>query len=168
MIKLSTLLTISMALLCCNVAFGQLLDRSVIASAGESSTANNITLVYTIGEPVIALLENTTIDRILSTGFIQGDQVINRPFALVSRELAVYPNPTTANTVKLDLRNMPDGDYTVDIYDAGGRSIYSKSIKYTKDYSLNLDLDISQFKGGNYYIAVRNELIKGSVKLIKL
>jgi len=161
-------MTFLAVMLCINTACAQLLDRSVTSSAGESNSANNISLTYAIGESVTDLFQNATAGKIITAGFIQGDQVINMPFAIITRELAVFPNPTAGNSAKLDMRNMPDGNYTVELCDVIGRILFSKTIQYTKDFSLNLDLDISRYKGGTYYIRVRNELAKGTVKLVKL
>ncbi|RZJ89411.1 MAG: T9SS type A sorting domain-containing protein [Chryseobacterium sp.] len=168
MIKLSILITFLAVMLCIQSASAQLLDRNVVSNGGESSNANNITLTFTLGEFIGELLGAQPNGKILTTGFIQGDQVINNPFAVITRELAVFPNPTAGDNAKLDLRNMPDGNYIVEICDVIGRILFTKNIQYTKDYSLSLDLDISRFKGGTYYVRVHNELIKGTVKLIKL
>lgn len=168
MIKRSPLLAFFPVMLCINTVNAQLLDRSVISTSGESSSVSNISLTYTIGESVTEFFQNASAGKIITAGFIQGDQVINLPFAIVTRELAIFPNPTAGDNAKLDLRNMPNGTYTVELCDLIGKILFSKTIQYTKDFSLNLDLDISRYKGGTYYIRVRNELAKGTVKLVKL
>lgn len=155
-------------MLCVQFTFGQTIDRSVVSNAGETSVRNKIVLSFNIGEPVADLLINTDASKILSTGFIQGDQIISMPFNFNSQSISLYPNPTLGNKTTLDLKNMPDGDYILEIVNLIGQILYTKSINYTKNYSLGLELDISSFKGGVYYIRVRNATAQGKTKLVKL
>lgn len=152
-----------------NIAFGQGLSRSVVSSAGGTVAANNIILAYNIGEPVADLLANATAHAILTAGFIQADNSTNTlPTALVNQQLVVYPNPVVGGVAKLDFRDIPDGRYLVDIVDAVGHVLYTRTIAYSKNNNINLDLNVSGFKGGTYYVRVRNDKASGQVKLIKL
>lgn len=154
---------------CGNFVFGQTLSRTVVSSAGGTATVNNVILAYNIGEPVADLLINTTARTVFTVGFIQPDNsTTTTPTALVNQQLVIYPNPVTGGTARLDFRDIPDGSYVVDIVDAVGHVLYTRTIAYSKNNNINLDLNVSGFKGGTYYVRVRNDKASGQVKLIKL
>ena len=53
---------------------------------------------------------------------------ITRPEEKFSKLIAVYPNPVTANRVSVQFNKVPQGDYTVELTDAMGRSVMQKRI----------------------------------------
>lgn len=53
---------------------------------------------------------------------------ITRPDEKFSKLIAVYPNPVTANRVSVQFNKVPQGDYTVELTDAMGRSVMQKRI----------------------------------------
>lgn len=148
--------------------YGQTLTRTVISSGGGTSAANNYVIAFNIGEPVADLLVNTSNAKILTTGFIQADQELRDIRNNLAQQLVVYPNPTTTGLVKLDFGDLPDGAYLIDIVDAAGHVLYTRNVTYSKTNSMNLDLDISYFMGGIYFIRVKNDKNQGRTKLVKL
>lgn len=152
-----------------NFAYGQSFSRTVVGSAGGTTTVNNVVFAYNIGEPVADLLINTPARTALTVGFIQPDNSSSTtPTALANQQLIVYPNPVTGGIAKLDFRDIPDGTYMVDIVDAVGHVLYTRTIAYSKNNNINLDLNVSNFKGGTYYVRVKNDKASGQVKLVKL
>ncbi|WP_316800274.1 T9SS type A sorting domain-containing protein [Pedobacter frigidisoli] len=147
----------------------QNIARDIISSGGESVSTGNLLLAYNIGEPVTELLSNPVFGS-LSIGFIQSDANSLLPIAVknISQELVIYPNPTVGGIAKLDIKNIPDGKYQIDIIDALGRILFTQTVAYTKNNKINFDLNIERFKGGTYYVRVKNESIQGHVKLVKL
>jgi hypothetical protein len=155
-------------LLCGLLGFGQSISRSVISSGGGTVTTGNIMLSYNLGEPVADLLVNTT--NILTLGFMQvdTDPGIEAATINITQQLVVFPNPTITGVTKLDFKEIPDGSYQVEILDAIGHVLYTKTVAYAKNNNLNLDLNVTNFKGGTYYIRVKNGKAQGQVKLVKL
>lgn len=94
-------------------------DRHVIANGGETMTAGQYTLSWTIGEAVISTEKNSSI--ILNQGF---HQMMSTPTTVTENsnsDITVYPNPTT-NKIHLDLpRNLSNVDLS--IHDLQGRKI---------------------------------------------
>ncbi|WDF53908.1 T9SS type A sorting domain-containing protein [Mucilaginibacter sp. KACC 22063] len=161
-------LLILLGLLAFTKTHAQLLDRSVVSSGGGSVLQTKLIYTYNIGEPVADLLINTSSAKILTAGFIQADQELKDINNNIAQQLVVYPNPTTTGLVKLDFRDLPDGSYLVDIIDAIGHVLYTRNVVYTKSNNLNLDINISYFKGGTYFLRVKNDKNSGQVKLVKL
>jgi hypothetical protein len=160
------------ALFCCNVAFAQVIDRSVISSGGGTSTntAGNIMLAYNIGEPVAEFLDNSNGKTCI--GFIQFDSDFNLDITAgttdISSKLVLFPNPVVSGVTKLDFQDIPNGSYNVDIVDAIGHVLYTQTIAYAKNNNIKLDLNVAGFKGGTYYVRVRNGSTQGKLKLVKL
>jgi len=156
-----------------NIASAQKLERSVVASAAETllgPTPATFTLSYVLGEAIGDLLPNPGANLFFTTGFAQPDdelqQIINQD---ISKSILLYPNPTAGNTVKLAFNNLPDGVYIIDIIDPIGRVLKSQTVTYQNNNFFYLPLDISQFKGGTYFVRVNNGVgFNGSTKLIKL
>ena len=166
---LSFLLTLLLALTGYNAACGQTLIRTVVSSGGGTSTNGSVILAYNIGEPTADFLANPTANLALLTGFIQPDfdLAVTAP-ADITSQLVLFPNPTNTGVSKLDFKSIPDGSYQVDIVDAIGHVLYTKTILYAKNNNINVDLNVSNFKGGTYYVRVRNGSVQGQLKLIKL
>jgi hypothetical protein len=156
-----------------NVTLAQTIERSVVASAAETllgPNPANFTLSYVLGEVVGDLLPNPANSLFLTTGFVQPDDdlqvILNRD---ISKSILLYPNPASGNTVKLAFNNLPDGIYIIDIIDPIGRVLKTQTVTYQNNNFFYLPLDISQFKGGTYFIRVNNGVgFNGSVKLIKI
>jgi len=165
----SLLLTLLLALTGYNAACGQTLIRTVVSSGGGTSTNGSVILAYNIGEPTADFLANPAANLALLTGFIQPDfdLAVTAP-ADITSQLVLFPNPTNTGVSKLDFKSIPDGSYQVDIVDAIGHVLYTKTILYAKNNNINVDLNVSNFKGGTYYVRVRNGSVQGQLKLIKL
>lgn len=165
------------ALLLGNIAFGQTLERTVVASAAETLLGpipKDFTLSYVLGEVAADIVPpaggTNTSTFFLTVGFAQPDielqQVLNMD---ITKSILVYPNPTSGNTVKLAFNNQPDGVYAIDVIDPIGRVLQSQSVSYFNNNFFYLTLDISAFKGGVYFIRVINPMgFQGNVKLIKI
>lgn len=50
-----------------------------------------------------------------------------------SKLIAVYPNPVTANRISIQFSKVPQGDYTVELTDALGRSVHHRRITINND-----------------------------------
>jgi hypothetical protein len=165
---LSPFLFLLIGLFCCNFSVAQIIDRSVISSGGSTATAGNVMLAYNIGEPVADFFNNT--NGKVSIGFIQFDSDFNFDVNTndISQQLILYPNPVVSGITKLDFRDIPNGSYSIDIVDAVGHVLYTQTIVYVKNNNVKLDLNVTAFKGGTYFVRVRNGSIQGKLKLVKL
>jgi hypothetical protein len=147
----------------------QEVSRQVISNGGGTVTNGTIIFSYNIGEPITDLYISP-FNGSFAIGFMQPDANFVTPILTknISEELVVFPNPVTTGTAKLNFKNIPDGNYQVDIVDAVGHVLYTKTIAQSINNKINLDLNVTGFKGGTYYIRVRNGSVQGQVKLVKL
>ncbi len=157
-------------LFCGHTAFGQFIARDVIGAAAESFTITDLSITYVLGETVGDLLGNPDANKYLTVGFAQPDAEVQEVLNMdISKSIIVYPNPTTGGIVKLAFNHVPDGIYTIDVIDPTGRILQTQTITYSSDNLFYLPLDVSQLKGGIYFIKVVNQLnFQGQVKLIKI
>lgn len=170
MLTLIRNLLIAVALITIGItmAEGQTITRSSVDSQGETVTAGGVTLSYVIGEAIGDLLSNTAANKYLTAGFLQPDVEISQVLANNAKALALYPNPTNGGSVKLAFNNVPDGTYTINLYDAAGKLLQTQSVNYSKTDYYFFPLDVSKYKGGTYFIQVVNPVkFQGEVKLIK-
>ena len=150
------------------MADGQTIARTAADSQGMTVIAGGITLTYVIGDAVSDVFSNPASSKYLTAGFLQPDVEVSQVLANAAKTLALYPNPTNAATVKLAFNNVPDGTYTVNLYDASGKLLQTQSVNYSKQDYYYLPLDVSKYKGGTYFIQVVNPVkFQGEVKLIK-
>lgn len=144
--------------------------RSVIASAGETYTTPDVTISFVAGEAVGGLLSNEQVDPhlYLTTGFEQPDVEVSQALANSPRSLAISPNPANGGIVKLGFNHVPDGTYTINVFDASGKILQSQTVNYKAIDYYYFPIDVSHYAGGVYFIQVVNPtLFHGEVKLIK-
>jgi hypothetical protein len=169
---LHTLLPLLAVLFFGHVAFGQTLQRSVVATAAETQVSpdKSFSLTYVLGESFGDYLANPSANLYFTVGFIQPDN--DRQIFLAqtgSQSIVVYPNPVSGNTVKLAFNKMPDGIYQIEIVDAIGRVLQTQTVAYRNNSFFYVPLDISQLRGGSYFIRVNNRLgFNSSIQLIKI
>jgi hypothetical protein len=164
------LLILCVTALAVGSAHAQYLTRTVLASAGDNYKNSDITLSYVAGEAIGGLLYNTTINPhlYLTTGFEQPDVEVSQVLTNSAISLAVFPNPTNSSTVKLAFNHVPDGVYTINVFDALGKILQSQTVNYKAINYYYFPIDISQYAGGIYFIQVVNPaLFHGEVKLVK-
>ncbi|MGZ4019921.1 MAG: T9SS type A sorting domain-containing protein [Flavisolibacter sp.] len=61
-------------------------------------------------------------------------QRLIRPEEKFANSIAVYPNPVTTSTIKLQFTKVPAGNYTVELRDVLGRRIMERRIAIESDY----------------------------------
>lgn len=126
------------------MAFGQQIDRHVVAAGGDYYEAASTNIAWTLGELVVG---NYIVgDIFLSQGFQQGDMIISTigevPAGFV---LMAYPNPVVdvlmIETEKLDLPYR--------LLDINGKLLKNGSIN-----SSSFELDFTSFPSGIYFLWV--------------
>jgi len=61
-------------------------------------------------------------------------QTLIRPEEKLAKSIAVYPNPVTTSTIRLQFTKVPAGDYTVELRDVLGRRVMQRRIAIESDY----------------------------------
>ncbi|GAB3588685.1 T9SS type A sorting domain-containing protein [Hymenobacter daeguensis] len=77
--------------------------------------------------------------------------------------IALYPNPATAGTTELDLRQLPAGRYEVSVLDATGRAV----LHAAGEAGLGQVLDLRTLASGTYTVRVQGQGLNLTKRLIK-
>ena len=110
-------------LLFSNYVFCQQLKPSVTSSSGGFGQNSQLSLSWTIGEPVIATF--ITANNILTQGFNQPDLSVTsvEPDKL-EYNVTVFPNPSSGFVV-VSFADYDKGDFRASVYDISGRELLS-------------------------------------------
>lgn len=74
-------------------------------------------------------------------------------FENTNKNMVIYPNPINRNS-QLEMSNLIDGDYTINIYNAFGQNLQSKN---TSTYNSKITFSISKLNAGIYFLRVKNK-----------
>ena len=124
------------------------LSQSVISSAGKTSSSNNFIISWTLGETVVATLQNENTN--LTQGFHQPLMVDLFPTFLeddMVLDMVAYPNPTYDKV--LFKGGDPTGTYHLRLVDKQGRVLEQKSVQASE-----LELEMGRYTNGSYLIEV--------------
>ncbi|WP_276133217.1 T9SS type A sorting domain-containing protein [Polluticoccus soli] len=88
--------------------------------------------------------------------FSIGDPVnVNDP--VNEDEITVYPNPTDAQNININLKNAAPGEYHFSIIDVQGKTVYRENYEHA-GHSLTKRLDLhTRLVSGNYFIAITKD-----------
>ena len=127
----------------------QNVPKQVFSSGGESLTNSSQTLLFTIGEPIVGLVENnmTVNQGFLATASI--DQMVSVAEQLTSMEIKLYPNPVHHN-LNIILNDTSD-PINLLLFDASGKQILSKKLNMVHN-----TLDTSLLPAGLYLVNLYN------------
>lgn len=131
--------------------FGQQLSPEVIASAGDHFENGDISLSWTLGEPVIATFEG---NYILTQGFHQDLYIITAidEIKLDNVSVDIYPNPTpNFVNIKINTEKQFNDNCLVQLFDANGRLI-----KEEKTISSNniIQWNLQSFERSHYLLKI--------------
>ncbi len=126
---------------------GQVLERQVIAATGGGTTSHS----FTMGEVLISSQQLEVTVGFQQPAFLEaGDE----PLGLedITSHLNVYPTPTVNElTINGDLF---DGQGTIiNLFTVEGKRLDIRVNRFEKE----IKLDLSQLKGGYYYLSLHNE-----------
>lgn len=142
------------------IAHAQSISKQVVGATGKSLTNVNLSMSYTIGEPVIGLM--TASGTQLSNGYHAGLnlQALSIEDNNLAVDIKVYPNPTSQ---MLYVAHPDISIFSLQITDLNGKQIYAGTIN--KDQPL----DISSYANGMYLLTVENKATnkKNTYKVIK-
>lgn len=147
-------------LLLTSFSYAQTISKQVIGSAGRTQSNSNVTLSYTVGEPVVGLM--TAGGNQLGNGYYPALdlQTLSVEDNILEAQIKVYPNPTTH---VLYVSHPEVLAFNIQIADLNGKLIYSGII------SRDEPLDVSNFSQGMYLITIENQETKkkNTYKIIK-
>lgn len=134
-------------------ANAQSLERQVIASAGGFSTANGVSLSYTVGEPVIETAVSGSV--ILTQGFQQPDDITTsiKHVSNVSLNYTVFPNPTD-DMIFIELQSDIPVEVELSLYDITGRRIIELDNKAMVNGQVREQMDLTQLAPANYILTM--------------
>lgn len=140
-------------------------DRTVISSTGNSVVVNGMQIDYTVGEAVIAPIDNG--GWLLTQGFHQ-PRVVSLPSGIFFPYLIMYPNPTAGNTY-IEFSLEAPARLQVVVTNVAGQLIYSEMISYTSG-QMQYVLRSMTFVSGVYMVTISNLLDNATItkKLIRV
>lgn len=148
--KMKKLLFSAITLLLATLAGAQSIERQVYASGGAYAVSPNLTLSYTVGEPVVATLFSTKL--ILTQGFQQPLET-DTPFTVsVNTDIAnwsinAFPNPFN-ESINVEVGTDKTADFTISVRNLLGQN-------------LGLDLEANQYPGKKVYTLSTAALAQG-------
>jgi len=134
-------------LFCVGICSAQSIEKNLIASAGGTLTTSAMLLDYSIGEPLVAKIENgTTIDQ----GFlalVSEENTLSNLDLDFSEDVILYPNPVS-DFVNIELGGN-DSEYILKIFSIEGKLV--KQISKLQDSSR---IDLQELKTGIYIVQI--------------
>lgn len=130
-------------------AFSQTKQSEVVASAGGSVQAGNVSVSFTVGEPATGTLSAGNV--VMTQGFQQGyiDIPDTEVEAALAKNVRLYPNPIKT-TLFVELEEIPQGECVVKCYDMSGRMV--GEVQYESDPRMAIDM--SNYPQGAYFVKV--------------
>ncbi len=130
--------------------FGQLhIDKTSIDNGGAINTNAGLTIIYTIGEPVVQ--ESNKSNIYISEGFLSPDifKTVNTENFTSINDIKVFPNPTV-DIVNISFAEKDDFEISIS-------NSFGQLISKTKYYRVNsLTLNLKNFIDGIYFILIKN------------
>jgi hypothetical protein len=110
------------------VIHGQSQTQQVIATSGGNGQNSDISIEWTLGEPVIATLSTGT--AVLTQGFHQPDLEVTVIKSLEGLPYTVeaYPNPTD-ELLLIQLKNVEASDFQYLLFDMNGKVLEQKKLE---------------------------------------
>jgi hypothetical protein len=133
-------------------ARSQSLSPEVISTAGDYYISTNVTLSWTLGEPIIETY--TSSGNILTQGFQQPSYTIvgidEPPFAGGDKNgnIKVYPNPAT-DFINVDFIDVSHTGVLAQMYDLQGKKMMEEQMQTNPSHK---QLDLSKIAKGSYIL----------------
>ncbi len=154
--------------ICTYTLFSQSVEPTVYSSNGGSFIIPQGSIAWTIGEPISETYTTTT--NVATMGFHQPVGLLTglAEETAGNSSILLYPNPV-ADELNLNFTGLKDGSYTIVIYDAQGKLIYTGQKELSTSNSQSEIIKLTEAANGNYFISIvstKNNYSK-SIKFIK-
>jgi len=148
-------------IVCALSSFSQGKTPSVIAAAGGTAKGANIILEWTVGEPIVETVSNTT--SMYTQGFHQPVLQVQKwtnpkNASAAANTILVYPNPTTA-IINIQLQKTYEQTLEVSLLDLNGKLVYRNNIPAAATAQ---QINVSRLSQGAYMLHIRDK--KGTVQ----
>jgi len=144
----------------------QTVTPTVISNNGGYVAAAQGSIAWTIGEPISETY--STGANITTMGFHQpelGLASLIKEYG-ESAELLAYPNPVK-ESLTISFNDLQNGNYAFNLSDNIGRTIY-KSETEIKDDSKQVNLNMSAYPAGVYFLNISQLQFKKTIKITKV
>lgn len=143
----------------------QSISKQVVGSSGESLSNGNYTINFTVGEPIVGMVENgESIQQgfwaeLFSDGTLSVSKVTNE------NSISVFPNPVV-NYLNFHFKQSEAVNYVVNLYDINGKEVLKANLQ---SQNQNSQLNISQLADGMYVLTIdsKETNYSQSIKIIK-
>lgn len=128
-----------------SMATAQSIDRQVFATAGNTVSNANHKITFTIGEPLIGMIQNNTV---INQGFLaaaSSSTTLAVDEQLLNTAIKVYPNPVTEK-LSIDLNDV-SGNIKLMLYSMTGQLLITEKLNTQKN-----SINISHLKNGLYLV----------------
>jgi hypothetical protein len=92
----------------------------------------------------------------------ENEEVINES---LETTISLFPNPSTDGRFTCYLTNDLTGEVNMQVYDAAGRVIETRSMDKTEQF-MKMDIDLSNSERGMYYVKIYNENFQQTAKIV--
>ena len=161
--KFNLILVLSLGVFVVNA---QTVTPVVLSNNGGYATAAGGDIQWTIGEPVSETY--TTTSKMTTMGFHQpelGMATLIKEYGEAA-ELLVYPNPVK-ETLIVSFKDLENGKYKMDLVDNLGKIIFQTETEI-KDDSKLVNLNMSPYAAGSYFLRINNSNLNKTVKITKV
>jgi hypothetical protein len=134
-----------------------------VIAAGNSSSLQQYMFDDTSPQPGINFYRLKIID---ADGRAEYSKVISIKTGDAQKSITVFPNPVTDKTIILQLNNLHEGTFTIELYNAIGQKVYKNHIVYSGG-SLTETIKLTEnIAEGLYYLHVNSGEVRFDQKLI--
>lgn len=147
------------------VVKAQTVTPTVYSNQGGYNVAAGGSISWTVGEPVSETYTSTA--NITTMGFHQPELGIA---TLIKEhgegaELLIYPNPVK-ESLTVSFKDLENGVYKINLFDDLGKLVFKTETEIKQDSKL-INLDMTLYAAGNYYLRVANANLNKTVKVTK-
>jgi hypothetical protein len=133
------------------LAHSQAISHQVMVPAAAVVLKSSINYSQTIGEPIVEIISAD--GKVLTQGFQQKRIIIVDDGNNQGTGVETYPNPAD-EYVKVKMWGEKPREFTISIFSFQGARLYSAERKYLGPYSDVVEIDVSDFIRGIYFIRV--------------
>jgi hypothetical protein len=146
--------------------YSQQISKQVIGSSGEPLSNGTHTINFTVGEPIVGIVQN---NAAILQGFwaelLNDDTLSVSSIVELENWVSVYPNPVV-NYLKFNFNTQSVSYFKVGLFDVSGKLLIEDTLK---NQNANSQLDLSHLSSGIYLLKITasETNYNKSIKIIK-